>query len=109
MTAEQRCRAFDRFGHAPDAPKGGTGLGLALVQRLTLAGGGEALLLPAPGGGLPTRSSASGPRRPAGATAWRASRTLAAGRSARAPARGSGDGRPRPCDPARRTTAFGNG
>ncbi|WP_063756824.1 sensor histidine kinase [Streptomyces sp. NRRL F-5135] len=52
MTAEQRRRAFDRFWRAPDSPKGGTGLGLALVQRLTLAGGGEALLLPAPGGGL---------------------------------------------------------
>jgi signal transduction histidine kinase len=52
MTADQRRRAFDRFWRAPDAPKGGTGLGLALVQRLTLAGGGEALLLPAPGGGL---------------------------------------------------------
>ncbi|MFF3457230.1 ATP-binding protein [Streptomyces sp. NPDC002730] len=52
MTAEQRSRAFDRFWRAPDAPRGGTGLGLALVQRLTLASGGEALLLPAPGGGL---------------------------------------------------------
>ncbi|MFF0061334.1 sensor histidine kinase [Streptomyces sp. NPDC005279] len=52
MTAEHRGRAFDRFWRAPGAPKGGTGLGLAIVQRLTLAGGGEALLLPAPGGGL---------------------------------------------------------
>lgn len=52
MTAEQRGRAFDRFWRAPDAPEGGTGLGLFLVQRLTLASGGEALLLPAPGGGL---------------------------------------------------------
>ncbi|MEW1723146.1 HAMP domain-containing sensor histidine kinase [Streptomyces sp. NPDC093109] len=52
MTAEQRRRAFDRFWRAADAPKGGTGLGLSLVQRLTLAGGGEALLLPAQGGGL---------------------------------------------------------
>ncbi|MFJ2112608.1 MULTISPECIES: ATP-binding protein [unclassified Streptomyces] len=52
MTPEQRRRAFDRFWRAPDAPKGGTGLGLALVQRLTLASGGEALLTDAPSGGL---------------------------------------------------------
>ncbi|MFF3325635.1 ATP-binding protein [Streptomyces sp. NPDC002889] len=52
MSPEQRERAFDRFWRARDAPAGGTGLGLALVQRLALASGGEALLLPAPGGGL---------------------------------------------------------
>ncbi|NGO14956.1 HAMP domain-containing histidine kinase [Streptomyces sp. HC44] len=52
MTQEQRSRAFDRFWRAPDAPKGGTGLGLALVQRLAHASGGEALLRPAPHGGL---------------------------------------------------------
>lgn len=52
MTAEQRGRAFDRFWRAPGAPKGGTGLGLALVQRLALASGGEASLREAATGGL---------------------------------------------------------
>ncbi|WP_432585626.1 HAMP domain-containing sensor histidine kinase [Streptomyces sp. HD1123-B1] len=52
MTAEQRRRAFDRFWRAPDAPKGGTGLGLSLVQRLAHVSGGEATLAAAPGGGL---------------------------------------------------------
>ncbi|MFI1352770.1 sensor histidine kinase [Streptomyces sp. NPDC020898] len=52
MTADQRGRAFDRFWRAPGAPKGGTGLGLALVQRLALASGGEASLREAATGGL---------------------------------------------------------
>ncbi|MEU1314626.1 sensor histidine kinase [Streptomyces tibetensis] len=52
MTEEQRTRAFDRFWRAPGAPKGGTGLGLALVQRLALASGGEAVLRAAATGGL---------------------------------------------------------
>ncbi|MEV7084872.1 HAMP domain-containing sensor histidine kinase [Streptomyces sp. NPDC093085] len=68
MTAEQRRRAFDRFWRAPDAPKGGTGLGLSLVQRLTLASGGEAVLLEAPGGGLEAviRLQTLTPRHPGG-------------------------------------------
>ena len=52
MTPDQRARAFDRFWRAPGAPKGGTGLGLALVQRLAHASGGEAILRPAATGGL---------------------------------------------------------
>ena len=52
MTEEQRARAFDRFWRAPGAPKGGTGLGLALVQRLAHASGGEAALRAAATGGL---------------------------------------------------------
>ncbi|MGV9452777.1 sensor histidine kinase [Streptomyces sp. NPDC003635] len=52
MTAEQRRRAFDRFWRAPGAPKGGTGLGLALVQRLAVASGGAASLHTAATGGL---------------------------------------------------------
>ncbi|MCC9704346.1 HAMP domain-containing histidine kinase [Streptomyces sp. MNU76] len=52
MTAEQRARAFDRFWRAPGAPKGGTGLGLSLVQRLAHASGGEVTLREAATGGL---------------------------------------------------------
>ncbi|CCK30210.1 two-component system sensor kinase [Streptomyces davaonensis JCM 4913] len=52
MTPEQRQRAFDRFWRAPGAPKGGTGLGLSLVQRLSVASGGAASLHAAATGGL---------------------------------------------------------
>jgi signal transduction histidine kinase len=52
MSGADRLRAFERFWRAPGAPKGGTGLGLALVQQLTDAGGGHVELRAAPGGGL---------------------------------------------------------
>ncbi|MEU9173818.1 HAMP domain-containing sensor histidine kinase [Streptomyces sp. NPDC048420] len=75
MTTDQRARAFDRFWRAPGAPKGGTGLGLALVQRLAHASGGEASLHAAATGGLdavvrlPSAQGAPGgprPERPSG-------------------------------------------
>ncbi|MFI1955084.1 ATP-binding protein [Streptomyces xinghaiensis] len=52
MDAEQRERAFDRFWRAPGAASGGTGLGLALVERLAVASGGRVSLEEAAGGGL---------------------------------------------------------
>lgn len=52
MSPEQRARAFDRFWRAPDAGKGGSGLGLTIVQRLAHASGGQVELRPAPGTGL---------------------------------------------------------
>ncbi len=70
MSADQRARAFDRFWRAPGAPKGGTGLGLALVQRLAHASGGEATLREAATGGLnatirlPSPHPAPGPGHP---------------------------------------------
>jgi signal transduction histidine kinase len=44
LTAEQRTRALDPFWRAPDAAKGGTGLGLSLVHKLAQSGGGTAEL-----------------------------------------------------------------
>jgi len=52
MSETARRRAFDRFWRACDTHDDGTGLGLPMVQQLTLAAGGEVSLLPAPGGGL---------------------------------------------------------
>ncbi|HEX5614267.1 MAG TPA: ATP-binding protein [Acidimicrobiia bacterium] len=50
LSAEERARAFDRFWRAADAPKGGSGIGLAIVAQLATASGGDAVLLPGPGG-----------------------------------------------------------
>lgn len=44
LTGEQRGLALEPFWRAPGAPKGGTGLGLALVQKLAEAAGGAARL-----------------------------------------------------------------
>ncbi|GGM24165.1 MULTISPECIES: sensor histidine kinase [Micromonospora] len=52
LTAEQRSRALDPFWRAPDAAKGGTGLGLSLVRRLAEASDGTARLAQAPGRGI---------------------------------------------------------
>ena len=49
MTSEMRERAFLRF--TSNSP-GGTGIGLAIVQRLVTANGGTARLEDSPGGGL---------------------------------------------------------
>jgi signal transduction histidine kinase len=54
MSDEEREHAFDRFWRA-GWPGEGFGLGLAIVRRLARADGGDAELLPAPGGGLDAR------------------------------------------------------
>jgi signal transduction histidine kinase len=52
LTAEQREHALEPFWRAPDAAKGGTGLGLSVVQKLAQAGGGEVTLRQAAGPGI---------------------------------------------------------
>jgi signal transduction histidine kinase len=52
MTPEQIARSFDRFWRAADADRPGTGLGLAVVQHLARASGGDVGLSARPGGGL---------------------------------------------------------
>lgn len=44
MKPEHLEHAFDRFWRAPDAPHGGSGIGLAVVQHLATLSGGEAQL-----------------------------------------------------------------
>lgn len=55
MTPEQRGRAFDRFWRSPGGDRDGFGLGLAIVDRLVRASGGQIRLEEAPGGGLLAR------------------------------------------------------
>ncbi len=52
MTSEQIARSFDRFWRAADADHPGTGLGLAVVQHLARASGGDVGLARRVGGGL---------------------------------------------------------
>lgn len=44
MKPEHLEHAFDRFWRAPDAPHGGSGIGLAIVQHLAELSGGHAVL-----------------------------------------------------------------
>lgn len=52
MSEADRERAFDRFWRGSEAAPGGSGLGLAIVRQLAEAGGGEAELRAAAGGGV---------------------------------------------------------
>ena len=52
LSDADRERAFDRFWRGADAHPGGSGLGLAIARQLLVAGGGDAELRPAPGGGI---------------------------------------------------------
>jgi len=44
MDPQHLAHAFDRFWRAPDAPHGGSGIGLAVVQHLAALSGGRAEL-----------------------------------------------------------------
>ncbi len=50
MPPEQMAKAFDRFWRAPEAPHGGSGIGLAVVRHLAHISGGTVALAPRPGG-----------------------------------------------------------
>lgn len=52
MTEEQITRSFDRFWRGADADHPGSGLGLAVVQHLVRASGGDVALAAREGGGL---------------------------------------------------------
>ena len=52
LTPEQAARAFDRFWRAPDAPAGGSGLGLPIVRRVAESSGGSAAIEHPADGGL---------------------------------------------------------
>jgi signal transduction histidine kinase len=54
LSDEERDRAFDRFWRATNehSELGGSGIGLAIVQKLAAADGGRAELRAAPGGGI---------------------------------------------------------
>jgi signal transduction histidine kinase len=45
LSEEHLARVFDRFWRAPDAPHGGSGIGLAVVQQLARSSGGDARLV----------------------------------------------------------------
>jgi signal transduction histidine kinase len=52
MSAEERARAFDRFWRGSGLSNGHSGLGLAIVQQLATASGGQVSLDQSEGGGL---------------------------------------------------------